>query len=133
MRDRVEPRSKHTNAARKADPNVAAPGFTVVELAVGAVTFSTVFLALLLVLDTNQANFTRGTTTVNLQQNMRVGLDDFIRDLRLAGYGVPSATKKANNSVTGLLPIFCEGTTATTSCSNSTLLALWAPFPACGG
>jgi Tfp pilus assembly protein PilW len=99
------------------------PGFTIVELAIGAVTFSIIFLALLLVLDTTQANFARGTTTVNLQQNVRVGFDDFIRDLRLAGYGVPSATKKADNSVTPLLPIFCNGT----SCPAQV------PFPACGG
>lgn len=95
-------------------------GFTIVELAVGAVTFSIIFLALFLVLDTTQANFARGTTTVNLQQNVRVGFDDFIRDLRGAGYGVPSATKKADNSVTPLLPIFCNGCAAV------------APFPACG-
>jgi Tfp pilus assembly protein PilW len=95
-------------------------GFTIVELAIGAVTFSIIFLALFLVLDTTQANFARGTTTVNLQQNVRVGFDDFIRDLRVAGYGVPSATKKADNSVTPLLPIFCNGCAAV------------APFPACG-
>lgn len=95
-------------------------GFTIIELAIGAVTFSIIFLALFLVLDTTQANFTRGTTTVNLQQNVRVGFDDFIRDLRVAGYGVPSATKKADNSVTPLLPIFCNGCAAV------------APFPACG-
>ena len=95
-------------------------GFTIVELAIAAVTFSIIFLALFLVLDTTQANFTRGTTTVNLQQNVRVGFDDFIRDLRVAGYGVPSATKKADNSVTPLLPIFCNGCAAV------------APFPACG-
>ena len=95
-------------------------GFTVVEMAIAAVTFSVIFLALLVVLDTTQANFVRGTTTVNLQQNVRVGFDDFIRDLRLAGYGVPSATKKADNSVTGLLPIYCNPCPAV------------APFPACG-
>ncbi len=118
--------------AGKGSLSESVSGFTIVELAIAAVTFSIIFLALLLVLDTTQANFARGTTTVNLQQNVRVGFDDFIRDLRVAGYGVPSATKKADNSITPLLPIFCEGTTATTSCSNSTLLALWAPFPACG-
>jgi Tfp pilus assembly protein PilW len=123
MRKMIGQGGRKDNAARNATLSVAAPGFTVVELAIGAVTFSTIFLALLLVLDTNQANFTRGATTVNLQQNVRVGFDDFIRDLRLAGYGVPSATKKADNSVTPLLPIFCEGT----SCPAVT------PFPACGG
>lgn len=98
-------------------------GFTIVEMAIAAVTFSVIFLALFLVLDTNQANFVRGATTVDLQQNLRVGFDDFIRDIRLAGYGVPSATKKADNSTTPLLPIFCNGTSCPTQ----------APFPACGG
>jgi len=109
--------------AGKGSLSESVSGFTIVELAIAAVTFSTIFLALLLVLDTTQANFARGTTTVNLQQNVRVGFGDFIRDLRVAGYGVPSATKKADNSVTPLLPIFCNGT----SCSAQ------APFPACGG
>jgi Tfp pilus assembly protein PilW len=106
--------------AGKGSLSESVSGFTIVELAIAAVTFSTIFLALLLVLDTTQANFARGTTTVNLQQNVRVGFGDFIRDLRVAGYGVPSATKKADNSVTPLLPIFCNGCAAV------------APFPACG-
>jgi len=106
--------------AGKGSLSESVSGFTIVELAIGAVTFSIIFLALFLVLDTTQANFARGTTTVNLQQNVRVGFDDFIRDLRVAGYGVPSATKKADNSVTPLLPIFCNGCAAV------------APFPACG-
>ena len=106
--------------AGKGSLSESVSGFTIVELAIAAVTFSIIFLALLLVLDTTQANFARGTTTVNLQQNVRVGFDDFIRDLRVAGYGVPSATKKADNSVTPLLPIFCNGCAAV------------APFPACG-
>jgi len=105
---------------RKGSLSESVGGFTIIELAIGAVTFSIIFLALFLVLDTTQANFARGTTTVNLQQNVRVGFDDFIRDLRVAGYGVPSATKKADNSVTPLLPIFCNGCAAV------------APFPACG-
>ena len=106
--------------AGKGSLSESVSGFTIVELAIGAVTFSIIFLALFLVLDTTQANFARGTTTVNLQQNVRVGFDDFIRDIRLAGYGVPSATKKADNSITPLLPIFCNGCAAV------------APFPACG-
>jgi len=115
MQDVVERRQ-----ARRGSLSESVGGFTIVELAIAAVTFSIIFLALFLVLDTTQANFTRGTTTVNLQQNVRVGFDDFIRDLRVAGYGVPSATKKADNSVTPLLPIFCNGCAAV------------APFPACG-
>lgn len=106
--------------AGKGSLSESVSGFTIVELAIAAVTFSIIFLALFLVLDTTQVNFARGTTTVNLQQNVRVGFDDFIRDLRVAGYGVPSATKKADNSVTPLLPIFCNGCAAV------------APFPACG-
>ncbi len=106
--------------AGKGSLSESVSGFTIVELAIAAVTFSVIFLALFLVLDTTQANFARGTTTVNLQQNVRVGFGDFIRDLRVAGYGVPSATKKADNSVTPLLPIFCNGCAAV------------APFPACG-
>jgi len=106
--------------AGKGSLSESVSGFTIVELAIAAVTFSIIFLALFLVLDTTQANFARGTTTVNLQQNVRVGFDDFTRDLRVAGYGVPSATKKADNSVTPLLPIFCNGCAAV------------APFPTCG-
>jgi Tfp pilus assembly protein PilW len=120
MKEMVTQDGVERRQAGKGSLSESVSGFTIVELAIAAVTFSVIFLALFLVLDTTQANFARGTTTVNLQQNLRVGFDDFIRDLRVAGYGVPSATKKADNSVTPLLPIFCNGCAAV------------APFPACG-
>jgi Tfp pilus assembly protein PilW len=95
-------------------------GFSLIETAIAAVTFSIIFLAIMIVFDSNQANFARETTKVDVHQNVRVGLDDFNRDLRLAGYGVPSATKRGNQTPVALLPIFCNPCPAV------------APFPACG-
>jgi hypothetical protein len=98
-------------------------GFSVVEAAIAATTFSIIFLAIMIVFDTTQANFARETLKVDVQQNIRVGVDDFNRDLRLAGYGVPSATKRGDQTPVPLLPVFCHST----SCPAVT------PFPACTG
>lgn len=100
-------------------------GFSLVEVAIAAVTFSIIFLAIMIVFDTTQANFGRETVKVDVQQNIRVGVDDFNRDLRLAGYGVPSATKRGDQTPVSLLPIFCHGS----SCPMPTGTV----FPACSG
>ena len=89
-------------------------GFTLVEMLIGAATISVVLFGILMVLETSTANYARGTAKADVQQNVRVGLDDFIRDVRLAGYGVPSVPAPS------ALPVFCNPCPAT------------GPFPACG-
>ncbi len=90
-------------------------GFTLVEMLIGVAVICVVLFAILMLLDTNTANYARGTAKVDLQQNVRVGLDDFIRDVRLAGYGVPSALTPS------ALPVFCNPCPAVN------------PFPSCAG
>jgi prepilin-type N-terminal cleavage/methylation domain-containing protein len=90
-------------------------GFTLVEMLIGVAVICVVLFAILMMLDTNTANYARGTAKVDLQQNVRVGLDDFIRDVRLAGYGVPSALTPS------ALPVFCNPCPAVN------------PFPSCAG
>jgi Tfp pilus assembly protein PilW len=81
---------------------------------IGVAVICVVLFAILMMLDTNTANYARGTAKADLQQNVRVGLDDFIRDVRLAGYGVPSAPAPS------ALPVFCNPCPAVV------------PFPSCG-
>jgi prepilin-type N-terminal cleavage/methylation domain-containing protein len=90
-------------------------GFTLVEMLIGVAVICVVLFAILMMLDTNTANYARGTAKADLQQNVRVGLDDFIQDVRLAGYGVPSAPAPS------VLPVFCNPCSAVN------------PFPACAG
>jgi type II secretory pathway pseudopilin PulG len=89
-------------------------GFTLVEMLLAAGTMVVVLFAILMMLDTNAANYARGTAKTDVQQNVRVGLDSFIRDVRLAGYGVPSAPAPS------ALPVFCNPCPAVN------------PFPLCG-
>jgi len=108
------PKERRRNAPGEGIPGCAETGYTLVGMLIAAVAISIVFLAIFMMLDTNQANYARGTTKVDLHQNVRTGLDDFIRDVRLAGYGVPSALTPS------ALPVFCNPCPAV------------GPFPACG-
>jgi prepilin-type N-terminal cleavage/methylation domain-containing protein len=94
-------------------------GFTLVEMLIGVAVICVVLFAILMMLDTNTANYARGTAKADLQQNVRVGLDDFIQDVRLAGYGVPSAPTPS------ALPVFCN------PCFNPPPVNPF-PFPICG-
>jgi len=89
-------------------------GYALAEAVITAAATATIIVAVFLVLETEQANYARETQKIDLQQNVRIGLDDFIRDLRLAGYGVPSPPSPS------VLPVFCNPCPAV------------GPFPACG-
>jgi type II secretory pathway pseudopilin PulG len=107
-------RGKRDSAA-EGGGGCGAAGFTLVEMLLAAGIMVVILFAILTLLDTNAANYARGTAKADVQQNIRVGLNDFIRDVRLAGYGVPSATQPS------VLPVFCN------PCPQVP------PFPACGG
>ncbi len=67
-------------------------GFVLLELLVAATIFVIIFFATYLVYETNQSTFARGERDADLQQNARVAMDRMVRDLRMAGSGVPTAT-----------------------------------------
>jgi len=67
-------------------------GFTIVELLVSAAIFIVILLGIYLMYETNQTTFLKGEKKTNIQQNARIAMDQMETEIRMAGYGVPTAT-----------------------------------------
>lgn len=68
-----------------------AAGFSLLELLIASAIFLVVMTAVYLMYATNQTTFVRGEMKSDLQQNARIGLDRLTRELRMAGFGIPTA------------------------------------------
>jgi len=66
-------------------------GFTIVELLVSAVIFVVILLGIYMMYETNQITFLKGEKKTNIQQNARIAMDQMETEIRMAGYGVPTA------------------------------------------
>jgi type IV pilus assembly protein PilW len=75
-------------------------GVTLVELLVAGAAFTLVSLAAFAVLQSGQRSAVMNDQTVQVQQNVRLGMDLVARDLRMAGFG---------NPIAGGLPAGCAG------------------------
>jgi prepilin-type N-terminal cleavage/methylation domain-containing protein len=65
-------------------------GFTVLEILVSVAVGTIVLLGLYALLQTGQNTTSRGEQKLDLQQAARAGLDTMVRDLRMAGSGLPN-------------------------------------------
>jgi prepilin-type N-terminal cleavage/methylation domain-containing protein len=61
-------------------------GFTLIEILIASAIFAMVLVGIYVIYDANQATYTRGEGRANLQQNVRVALDEMTRELLMAGY-----------------------------------------------
>lgn len=68
-------------------------GVSLVELLVAMAITTGILGSVFLVLTTGQALFTKGKTWMDVQQDARASLERMVRELRMAGTGVPSATQ----------------------------------------
>jgi type II secretory pathway component PulJ len=66
-------------------------GFTLLEALVSLTLFAFVLVTILMVYDSTQKTYVRGEARVDLQQNVRVALDQIAHDVRLAGYDPSNA------------------------------------------
>ena len=67
-------------------------GFTLVELLIAVLISGIVIIEIYNFFNYQQRNYALQDQLVEVQQNLRVGMDALSRDLRPIGYGVPSAT-----------------------------------------
>ncbi len=94
-------------------------GFSLAETLTATVISSIVLLGLYLMYDVNQATFIRGEQQTDLQQNARIGMDQLVRELRMAGNDPSGALAVAgtailtadNTEVTFVADIDSDGTT----------------------
>jgi len=61
-------------------------GFTLIEILIASTIFAIVLIGVYVVYDANQSTYVRGEGRANLQQNVRVALDQITRELLMAGY-----------------------------------------------
>src|SRR3990172_11494145 len=73
-------------------PGNNAIGFTLVELLIAVFIGSVVVILIYNFFDYQQKSYTLQDQLVEVQQNLRIGMDALTRDLRMTGYGVPTAT-----------------------------------------
>jgi len=66
-------------------------GFTLLEALISLAVFAVILIPLLTVYDTTQQSYVRGEARVDLQQNVRVAVDEIMRDVRLGGYDPSNA------------------------------------------
>ncbi len=66
-------------------------GFTSLEALISLAVFAVIFIAVLQVYDGTQQSYIRGEARVDLQQSVRVALDEIMHDVRLAGYDPSNA------------------------------------------
>ena len=93
-------------AARERPRTPGRPGFTVMELLVTTVVAVVILAALYLLLERNVILYGQGEAKADVQQGVRVVVDDMTTNLRAAGNGVPRGT-----SGTGALYILYNGIT----------------------
>lgn len=98
-----------TRAARQRGASSRHPeaGFTLVEVMSALVILAVAMTAVFATFTTQQKSFTVQSRVVEMQQNLRQGVEYLTRDIRLAGYGLPMAIALPN----GVLP---SGTTIRT-------------------
>jgi type IV pilus assembly protein PilW len=99
-----EPRGQATGRGRA--------GFSLLEALVSLSLFAFVLVTILMVYDFTQQTYVRGEAKADLQQNVRVALDQIVRDVRLAGYD-PSNAINAQTIKQPLQPV--SGTTLSAS------------------
>ena len=93
-------------------------GITLVELLVAVAAFAIVSLVAFGVLSTSRQSASMNDQTVQIQQNVRLAMDLIARDVRMAGFGYPSAgsvpgcTNHINASVQSAGPPFVPGDNA---------------------
>ncbi len=66
-------------------------GFTILEALISLAIFAVIFIAVLQVYDGTQQGYVRGEARVDLQQSVRVAMDEVMHDVRLAGYDPSNA------------------------------------------
>jgi prepilin-type N-terminal cleavage/methylation domain-containing protein len=71
-------------------------GFTVLEILIAVAIGTIILLGLYALLETGQSTTSRGEQKLEIQQAARAGLDTMVRDLRMAGSGVPNPQDYAN-------------------------------------
>lgn len=71
-------------------------GFTVLEILVAAAIGSIILLGLYVLLESGHNTSSRGQQKLDIQQAARAGLDTMVRDLRMAGSGVPNPLDYTN-------------------------------------
>ncbi len=61
-------------------------GFTLIEILIASIILVIVLLGIYVIYESNQSTYVRGEGRANLQQNVRVALDQITRELLMAGY-----------------------------------------------
>lgn len=87
-------------------------GFTLIEALIAMTLFAFILITILMVYDSTQQTYIRGEAKVDLQQNVRVAMDQIMHDIRLAGYD-PSNAINAQTTKQPFQPV--SGTTLSTS------------------
>jgi len=67
-------------------------GFTLVEVMSALTILAIAMIAVFATFTSQQKSFTVQSRVVEMQQNLRQGVEYLTRDIRLAGYGIPSGT-----------------------------------------
>lgn len=74
-------------------------GFTLIEILIASTIFVIVLVGLYVVYETNQATYVRGEGRADLQQNVRVALDQMTRELLMAGYDPTKVLAKPGTGI----------------------------------
>lgn len=73
-------------------PSENQKGFTLIEMLIAVLLSGILVIVIYQFFDFQKKNYTLQDQLTEMQQNLRVGMDALSRDLRMGGYGVPSAT-----------------------------------------
>jgi len=66
-------------------------GFTLIEALIAISLFAFILVTSLMIYDSNQKTYVRGEAEMDVQQNVRVALDQILHDVRMAGYDPSNA------------------------------------------
>jgi prepilin-type N-terminal cleavage/methylation domain-containing protein len=94
MKDRMDAGSPH-----RGRPDA---GFTLVEVMAAVVILAIALTAVFATFTSQQKSFTTQSRVAEMQQNLRLAAGMLVRDIRLAGYGLPPSNTTDNNDLVQL-------------------------------
>lgn len=95
-------------------------GLTLIEILVTLCVFLIILSAIYSIFESSQRTYALGAAKTTIQQNARVALEQSVRDLRLAGYGFPTAGQVITDATPTSLTFWADLTNTSTRSANDT-------------
>jgi prepilin-type N-terminal cleavage/methylation domain-containing protein len=89
-------------------------GFTLVEILIASTIFALILLGVYVVYETNQGTYVRGEARSNVQQNVRVALDQITRELLMAGDDPGNCKNASDRATLTRTPVLSQPSTFST-------------------